>query len=328
MGIEVAALAVSAAGVGLSAAGAASSASAQRRNIALQNQANAYQAATERYNARAQALSMHGQANLDDLSAQAEYHNTLMGAEFGRMQAGMEAFNLRNQAIYSAGRMRMQALEAEGSAALLEAGAELKEMQAQMALLSGERSEQDTRLKYARGKSSHTTRLAAGNIALDEGAALEVRTSYDVLSQREVLDIRRQATLTAWGHRIEGSMARARAGMQRSQAALLTGMAGLETAGADARARYVESTADTNARATRALAEAGLVSSRANTRYQRDMADITHENAMQGITTRETLSRNRSRGPSVGMAFGTALLQGVPSVLNSYQRYMLGQVKS
>lgn len=315
MGIETAIMAV---GVGLSAAGAASGASAQRRSIALQNQANAYQAASDRYNARASALAMHGQADLDDLSAQAEYRSTLMSAEFNRMQAGMEAFTLRNQAVFSAGKLSMQADEAEGQAHLLDASAEVQEVQAQLALMGGERGEQETRMRYAHGKSQHTARMAAGNIALDEGTALEARTSYDVLAQREVLDIRRQATMAAWGHRMEGAVSRYRAGMQRGRATLMRGLADLEISSANARANYVEATADNNAHAARALAEAGLTSANANSRYRRDMADIEHDNAMVDIRARQTFGHNRSRGPSAGLAAGSVIVNALPGILNNW----------
>ena len=82
--------------------------------------------------------------------------------------------------------------------------ARIMEQMAQGELLAGQRKEQASRLQYAAVKSQQRVGLAAGNIDLGEGSALQIQTSTDLMNEIDANTIQANALAAAWGYRMKG----------------------------------------------------------------------------------------------------------------------------
>jgi len=95
----------------------------------------------------------------------------------------------------------------QASDALLrgKANATIAKYQASDALLRGATNENVSRHKTAQLKSTQTAELAARNIDLGSGSALDILTSTDFMGERDALTVRDNANKEAWGHQVEAS---------------------------------------------------------------------------------------------------------------------------
>lgn len=281
---------------------------AQVNEIGVQSQAQAirHQTSMEGYNARATALTMTGQADLDWIGAQAQHNATLAGAEFSVLMADAQGA----QAVGSA---KIASVQAAGEAASLEYAAQVDDLQAQLAelqaqssLLQGERKEQGSREQHAQAKSKATASMAARGLDLGEGSARAVRTSVDLLSERSAIAIQQDTLMAAFGHRMQGEMAKLSAQSKRSRAAAATSSAAARLSLTQADAQYATTMARINADATSALSAAGLVSVRAAGDYQRGMAGVMVDNSLAAGLVRNSMAPVYS-GSAEGAAFGSLL---------------------
>lgn len=92
------------------------------------------------------------------------------------------------------------------------------EKAAQLALSSGRREVQRSRMSTASLKSRQRVGMAANGVALDEGSAVGVLTSTDYISEVDANTIEANAVAAAWGHRAEATNQTNRANMARSAA--------------------------------------------------------------------------------------------------------------
>lgn len=93
------------------------------------------------------------------------------------------------------------------------ANAQVADWQAQDAVMRGKTAESTHRLKTANLKGSQRAALAARGIALDEGSALDVLTTTDVMGEADALMIRDNAAKEAWALRQQGRGIRANAAL-------------------------------------------------------------------------------------------------------------------
>lgn len=126
--------------------------------------------------------------------------------------AGVSAVGAYSQA---AGQKSL--LSHEASMADINAG--LAERSAQTELLRGQFEEQKARLAAAQAKSSARVAMAAGNVDLGYGSALNVLTSHDVVNEIDVNTLHANAVRSAWGYRIEGVNLKNEAALKRATAA-------------------------------------------------------------------------------------------------------------
>lgn len=87
----------------------------------------------------------------------------------------------------------------------------LADQQAADALARGQTAEFSSRLRTAQLKGTQTATLAAHGVALDQGSALDVLTSTDVMGEQDALTIRDNASKEAWGDKVQAANYRSQA---------------------------------------------------------------------------------------------------------------------
>ncbi|MFV0679210.1 hypothetical protein [Ottowia sp.] len=294
----------------------------QRVNeIGVQTQAQAirHQASMDVVNARYQATSLTGQADLNYINAQAEHNATLASADFSVLAAQGQGNKLRQQAALNAASADAQADSLGMSAEMDRMSARLLELQAQSELLRGERREQSSNLEYAQVKGKATARMARGGIDLGQGSALAVRNSIDLSKERAAIAIKQDTMLAAFGKRAQATQASMSAVMKVRQAQAARSNAALNTSLANVEANYQLSTANINAAATRALADAGLLSAQASRTYQTTMAGVMVDNASAASLV--TASMAPTYSGSAGASFFSSLLSSAPGVAQSWYQW-------
>lgn len=300
----------SVAGVANSAVGSYYGAKTQKNTMLMQSQA-------AMADANSSALAMTGEAALESLNAQASYNASLVGAEFSRLDAQQRADGLRNNARISGIRASISASSAEAGAQIDERNAQLNELQAQSVMLRGQQKEQDTRMQYAQAKSKATASMAARGLDLGEGAALQVRAGYDLMSENTAIQIQQSVLMDAFGQRVAAMNNLTSAGNKRANAAATMSMASLEAGLANADADFTVSSANAAADAAQALAKAGLINADARSQYKTTMAGIMKDNASVAALIRQTTAGGIS--PS-GAAFGS-LISGAGQVAQAWYNY-------
>lgn len=109
---------------------------------------------------------------------------------------------------------------------LADINAGLAERAAKTELLRGQFEEQKARLAAAQSKSSARVAMAAGNVDLGYGSALNVQTSHDVISEIDANTTKANAVRSAWGYRVQATGYSNEALMKRANAdAISPGMA-------------------------------------------------------------------------------------------------------
>lgn len=132
---------------------------------------------------------------------------------------GMDAVGAYGQA---AGQKSLLSYEAN----LADINAGLAERAAKTELLRGQFEEQKARLAAAQAKSSARVSMAAGNIDLGEGSALNALTSHDVIGEIDANTIKANAVRSAWGYRVQATNYGNEALMKRANASAISpGMA-------------------------------------------------------------------------------------------------------
>lgn len=126
--------------------------------------------------------------------------------------AGVSAVGAYGQA---AGQKSLLGYEAN----IADINAGLAERAAKTELLRGQFEEQKARLAAAQSKSSARVAMAAGNVDLGYGSALNVLTSHDVVNEIDVNTLHANAVRSAWGYRVEGVNLKNEAALKRATAA-------------------------------------------------------------------------------------------------------------
>lgn len=91
------------------------------------------------------------------------------------------------------------------------ANAAIADMQAADAINRGNDAVFKSQLRTAQLKGSQTATLAAHGVALDQGSALDILTSTDVMGAADAATIRDNANKEAWGDKVQASNYRAQA---------------------------------------------------------------------------------------------------------------------
>lgn len=89
--------------------------------------------------------------------------------------------------------------------------ARLADQQAADALARGQSAEFNSRLRTSQLKGTQTAALAAHGVALDQGSALDVLTSTDVMGAADAATIRDNAAKEAWGDKVQAANYRSQA---------------------------------------------------------------------------------------------------------------------
>jgi len=87
------------------------------------------------------------------------------------------------------------------------------EWQARSALQAGAKAEQTQRLKAASLTGTQRARLAANGVDLGQGNALNILMDTEYMNERDVQTIKDNASLKAWGYRMDGQNALSNAGL-------------------------------------------------------------------------------------------------------------------
>lgn len=90
---------------------------------------------------------------------------------------------------------------------IAKSNAGLARQQADDALHRGATTENNVRLKTAQLKGNQVANLAARNIDLGEGSALEILTTTDFMGERDALMARDNANKEAWGYNVQAQNA-------------------------------------------------------------------------------------------------------------------------
>lgn len=363
------------ASLGLQAFGMFSGAIGAKAQAQAQKDALAHNAQMDVLNARSSALSLTGQADLEALNAQSVYNTSLVGAEFAKARVGYEADAATTKAGYQANaietnaRGQFQAAEAaagmneiaigakqadanskaqayEFSAQADDLQARLNELQAQYMAQSGIAKEQDTRMQFAIAKSKARARMAAGNIDLGQGAALQVATGADVMAENASIRIQQETLMAAFGQRsqAQGNLLSAAAkrsmasgiqsgaamdaafsrastalNMSRSQLSLslAQGEAGYIRSSTAANTEFARGMASAEYQATQSLAAAGLLSANANIDYKRNMSKVMVDNASAAAMVKSTMAD----GINPNMAMMTSLLGSAGQLAGTWYQY-------
>jgi hypothetical protein len=83
--------------------------------------------------------------------------------------------------------------------------AALADQQSKDALARGQDAEFKARLRTAQLKGTQTATLAAHGVALDQGSALDILTSTDVMGEQDALTIRDNAAKESWGYKAQAA---------------------------------------------------------------------------------------------------------------------------
>lgn len=83
--------------------------------------------------------------------------------------------------------------------------AELERIQASDALVRGATNENTVRHKTKQLKSTQIADLAARNLDISTGSALDILTSTDYMGERDALTTRDNANREAWGHGVQAA---------------------------------------------------------------------------------------------------------------------------
>lgn len=283
----------------------------------LQEGALKMQAQADLFGARSQALSLTGQADLDMLNARAGYNATVTGADMSIITAESDAYQMETRAKIGMVRAQAQAASAEAGAEIDDNNAALQELVAQSALMRGEQKEQDTRLQFAAAKSKMVTRMAAGNVDLGQGSALQARVSADVMTENAAIRIQQAALMDAVGARVSALNSKISASAKRASASSALAAAGLELGLAKINGETTVRNANINATAVKALADAGMLSAEAAATYKRTMAGVMQDNAQAAAFVRTTAAESIS---PFGAAFNT-LLSGAGQVARGWYQW-------
>jgi hypothetical protein len=116
--------------------------------------------------------------------------------------------------------------------------AQLADQQAADAISRGQSGEFNSRLRTAQLKGTQTASLAAHGVALDQGSALDVLTSTDVMGAADAATIRDNANKEAWGDQVKASNYRAQASAANPWAAGFTSLIGGASTVADRWYKY------------------------------------------------------------------------------------------
>jgi hypothetical protein len=87
----------------------------------------------------------------------------------------------------------------------------LADQQASDALARGQDAEFKSRLRTAQLKGTQTATLAAHGVALDQGSALDILTSTDVMGAADAATIHDNAAKESWGYKVQASNYRSQA---------------------------------------------------------------------------------------------------------------------
>lgn len=129
----------------------------------------------------------------------------MMGAGMASSAIGAysSAKGQQSQMQYQAAMGKINAAMAESDASLLELNASISDTQAKMAIASGQREEQNLRLKSGQLKGRQRASLAAGGVDLGVGSAAKVLATTDYMTEVDAGEIRANAARAAFGYKVQ-----------------------------------------------------------------------------------------------------------------------------
>lgn len=129
----------------------------------------------------------------------------MMGAGMASSAIGSysSAKGQQSQMQYQAAMGTLNAAMAESDASLLELNASISDTQAKMAIASGQREEQNLRLKSGQLKGRQRASLAASGVDLGVGSAAKVLATTDYMTEVDAGEIRANAARAAFGYKVQ-----------------------------------------------------------------------------------------------------------------------------
>lgn len=129
----------------------------------------------------------------------------MMGAGMASSAIGAysSAKGQQSQMKYQAAIGTLNAAMAESDASLLELNASISDTQGKMAIASGQREEQNLRLKSSQLKSRQRSGLAASGVDLGVGSAARVLATTDYMTEVDAGEIRANAARAAFGYKVQ-----------------------------------------------------------------------------------------------------------------------------
>lgn len=129
----------------------------------------------------------------------------MMGAGMASSAIGSysSARGQQSQMQYQAAMGTLNAAMAESDASLLELNASISDTQAKMAIASGQREEQNLRLKSGQLKGRQRASLAASGVDLGVGSAAKVLATTDYMTEVDAGEIRANAARAAFGYKVQ-----------------------------------------------------------------------------------------------------------------------------
>lgn len=129
----------------------------------------------------------------------------MMGAGMASSAIGAysSAKGQQSQMCYQAAIGTINAAMAESDASLLELNAAISDTQGKMAIASGQREEQNLRLKSGQLKSRQRASLAASGVDLGVGSAAKVLATTDYMTEVDAGEIRANAARAAFGYKVQ-----------------------------------------------------------------------------------------------------------------------------
>lgn len=93
----------------------------------------------------------------------------------------------------------------KAQAAVSDINARMSEVSAQSELRRGQSQSGALTLKAGQMKAAQRARLSANGIALDEGSAVDIQASTDIMKEIDANTITSNAIQSAWGYRVQGT---------------------------------------------------------------------------------------------------------------------------
>lgn len=140
------------------------------------------------------------------------------GAEIGLLGVGMSGLGALGGANAAKSSAQMTKIQLGFQADMAKINEQLNETNAQATLLTGERQEQNVRLKTSQLKHTQRASMAANGIDLGSDTAAQILTTTDLMGEIDAQQVKTNAVRSAWGYRTQGTNAANEAAMKRASA--------------------------------------------------------------------------------------------------------------
>ena len=119
--------------------------------------------------------------------------------------AGTQAMGARNQAKVARDQAEQEEATLRYQAQVDENNAQIAEWQWQDAIRQGQRQEQDLRLQSSQLRSRQRVGMATNGVAMASDTVIDVLTTTDYLTERDVLTVQNNALRSAWGYELQST---------------------------------------------------------------------------------------------------------------------------